>query len=170
VSGIDVAAALWTISEAGKEVSHYPKFNRSASASMKVCVFCAPYPDDLNPNVSKDINLRMPREEAGAIYDLIKPIALGIDPKLFIQIMGSFRRHVLTDHTDCVILSAGVDYFPLVFRGKATCGDIDILISRDPSDGKTHAGVSLRLLVGSIILVPFDDDCSKPHVQGFSND
>jgi DNA polymerase lambda len=36
----------------------------------------------------------MPRGEAGAIYDLIKPIALKIDPKLFVQIMGSYRRYV----------------------------------------------------------------------------
>ena len=57
-----------------------------------------------------DINSRMPREEAGAIFELIKPIgmclflfprgsvvlmiglALGIDPKLFVEIMGSYRR------------------------------------------------------------------------------
>jgi DNA polymerase lambda len=63
-----------------------------------------------------DINLRMPRVEAGQIYELIKLIALTIDPKIFIEIMGSYRR------------------------GKADCGDIDILISRDPSDGVTHAG------------------------------
>jgi hypothetical protein len=51
----------------------------------------------------------MPREEAKAIFDLIKPIgivaqwytllllkcspALKIDPKLFIEIMGSYRRY-----------------------------------------------------------------------------
>ena len=51
----------------------------------------------------------MPRAEAKAIFDLIKPIggwmvsssfliykhpglALSIDPKLFIEIMGSYRR------------------------------------------------------------------------------
>lgn len=61
----------------------------------------------------------MPRVEAGQIYELIKPIALSIDPKIFIEIMGSYRR------------------------GKTDCGDIDILISRDPSDGVTHAGKSL---------------------------
>jgi DNA polymerase lambda len=58
--------------------------------------------------VFKDINDRMPRQEAKAIFDLIKPIgdvvwytkppllnrilALKIDPKLFIEIMGSYRR------------------------------------------------------------------------------
>ncbi|KAJ7730231.1 DNA polymerase lambda [Mycena maculata] len=69
-----------------------------------------------------DINDRMPREEAKALFDLIKPIALGIDPKLEIQIMGSYRR------------------------GKADCGDIDIMITRCPDDGKTHAGILHHLL------------------------
>ncbi|KAF8970645.1 hypothetical protein BDZ97DRAFT_1790287 [Flammula alnicola] len=69
-----------------------------------------------------DINDRMPRAEAKAIFDLIKPIALSIDPKLFIEIMGSYRR------------------------GKADCGDIDILITRPTDDGNTHSGVLPRLL------------------------
>ncbi|KAJ2919657.1 hypothetical protein MD484_g855, partial [Candolleomyces efflorescens] len=69
-----------------------------------------------------DINERMPRNEAEAIFHLIKPIALSIDPSLFIEIMGSFRR------------------------GKATCGDIDILVTRPVDDGKTHIGVLPRLL------------------------
>ncbi len=44
-------------------------------------------------------------------------LALSIDPKLFVEIMGSYRR------------------------GKADCGDIDIMITRCPDDdGKTHAG------------------------------
>ncbi|KAJ6554447.1 hypothetical protein B0H19DRAFT_1294205 [Mycena capillaripes] len=69
-----------------------------------------------------DINDRMPREEAQALFELIKPIALAIDPELEIHIMGSYRR------------------------GKADCGDIDIMITRDPSDGKTHAGILHHLL------------------------
>ncbi|KAJ8469776.1 hypothetical protein ONZ45_g16781 [Pleurotus djamor] len=69
-----------------------------------------------------DINSRMPREEAKAIFETIKPIVLSIDPDLFVEIMGSYRR------------------------GKATCGDIDILITRDDADGKTHAGVLPLLL------------------------
>ncbi|KAJ3971993.1 hypothetical protein EV361DRAFT_908160 [Lentinula raphanica] len=69
-----------------------------------------------------DLNSRMPREEAKAIFDLIKPIALRIDPKLFVEIMGSYRR------------------------GKADCGDIDILITRCPDDGQTHEGVLHELL------------------------
>ncbi|GLB44450.1 putative DNA polymerase beta palm [Lyophyllum shimeji] len=70
----------------------------------------------------EDINQRMPREEAKEIFGLIKPIALDIDPKLFIEIMGSYRR------------------------GKNDCGDIDILITRPTDDGKTHQGVLSRLL------------------------
>lgn len=69
-----------------------------------------------------DINSRMSREEAALIFTQIKNIARKIDPKLFIEIMGSYRR------------------------GKKDCGDIDILISRDPSDGKIHTGVLRKLL------------------------
>ncbi|KAG1732642.1 uncharacterized protein EDB91DRAFT_1057918 [Suillus paluster] len=69
-----------------------------------------------------DINARMPRSEAESIFNLIKPIALELDEHLYIDIMGSFRR------------------------GKATCGDIDILITRPTSDGTTHAGLLPELL------------------------
>ncbi|KAF8339275.1 DNA polymerase lambda [Amanita rubescens] len=69
-----------------------------------------------------DINSRMPRNEAQAIFSLIMPMALRLDPNLFVEIMGSFRR------------------------GKADCGDIDILITRPTDDGKTHAGVLPHLL------------------------
>ncbi|KAG2151079.1 uncharacterized protein EDB93DRAFT_1083633 [Suillus bovinus] len=69
-----------------------------------------------------DINDRMPRSEAESIFNLIKPIALELDEHLYIDIMGSFRR------------------------GKATCGDIDILVTRPTSDGMTHAGERFCLL------------------------
>lgn len=69
-----------------------------------------------------DINDRMPRSEAESIFNLIKPIALALDGYLYIDIMGSFRR------------------------GKATCGDIDILVTRPTSDGITHAGLLPELL------------------------
>ncbi|KAI6046636.1 hypothetical protein EDC04DRAFT_1485895 [Pisolithus marmoratus] len=69
-----------------------------------------------------DINSRMPREEAARIFSIIKLIALEIDNSLFIEIMGSYRR------------------------GRADCGDIDILVTRPVTDGKTHAGVLPRLL------------------------
>lgn len=35
-----------------------------------------------------------------------------------------------------------VDVAQCMSRGKATCGDIDIMITRSPDDGKTHAGMS----------------------------
>ncbi|KAF9529876.1 hypothetical protein CPB83DRAFT_851735 [Crepidotus variabilis] len=69
-----------------------------------------------------DINTRMPREEAKTIFDLIKPIALSLDSKLYVEIMGSYRR------------------------GKQTCGDIDVLLTRSTEDGQTHSGVLPRLL------------------------
>lgn len=69
-----------------------------------------------------DINNRMPRSEAKAVFDLIKPLALSIDSKLFVEIMGSYRR------------------------GKHDCGDIDILITRPIDDDKTHSGILARLL------------------------
>ncbi|KAF8591655.1 Nucleotidyltransferase [Ramaria rubella] len=64
-----------------------------------------------------DINDRMPRIEAEEIFFKIKPIALGLDPRLSLDIMGSFRR------------------------GKETCGDIDILLTRPTDDGRTHGGI-----------------------------
>ncbi|KAG8783713.1 hypothetical protein FRC15_004673 [Serendipita sp. 397] len=62
-----------------------------------------------------DLDTRMPRQEAKDIFDKIHSIALCIDAKLSLELMGSFRR------------------------GSETCGDIDILITRDPSDGHDHA-------------------------------
>jgi hypothetical protein len=41
-----------------------------------------------------DINSRMPREEAGALYNLVRPIMFTIDPKLFVETMGSYGRYV----------------------------------------------------------------------------
>ncbi|KXN90759.1 DNA polymerase lambda [Leucoagaricus sp. SymC.cos] len=64
----------------------------------------------------------MPRSEAKSIFDLIKPLALSIDSKLFVEIMGSYRR------------------------GKLDCGDIDILITRPTNDDQTHSGILARLL------------------------
>ncbi|KAJ3501191.1 hypothetical protein NLJ89_g9450 [Agrocybe chaxingu] len=106
-----------------------------------------------------DINSRMPRAEAREIFEMIKPIALSIDAKLFVEIMGSYRR------------------------GKADCGDIDILLTRPTDDGSTHSGVIPRLLeklhVAGILTEdlalpddPFDLECTYrglcrlPHVDG----
>ncbi|TDL27085.1 Nucleotidyltransferase [Rickenella mellea] len=85
-----------------------------------------------------DINSRMPRSEAEQIFNKIKPIALEIDPMLFIEIMGSFRR------------------------GKADCGDIDILITRPTHDGKTHAGVIRSLLTELHVRQIITEDLATP--------
>ncbi len=76
----------------------------------------------------------MPRAEAEALFNIIAAegvfwpsspapgliqivfTARSIDPLIQIDAMGSYRR------------------------GEETCGDLDCLITRDPSDGKTHAG------------------------------
>jgi len=81
----------------------------------------------------------MPRSEATEIFNLIKPIALRIDPELFIEIMGSYRR------------------------GAADCGDIDILITRKPNDGNTHQGVLRRLLAELHRQEIVTEDLSIPH-------
>lgn len=105
-----------------------------------------------------DINDRMPRSEAEAIFNLIKPIgkvlrygfsrpidldvtqtALKLDEHLFIDIMGSFRRFA--------VIYSCLPYPHFFDRGKATCGDIDILVTRPTSDGMTHAGECFCFLV-----------------------
>jgi hypothetical protein len=48
--------------------------------------------------------------------------AMSLDPDVTLYIMGSFRR------------------------GEPTVGDIDLLLTRDPADGKTHAGLLNKLL------------------------
>ncbi|KAI0714218.1 hypothetical protein C8T65DRAFT_694947 [Cerioporus squamosus] len=85
-----------------------------------------------------DINTRIPRAEVQEIYDMIQVEALRIDPKLFIRVMGSFRR------------------------GKADCGDIDVLITRPTNDGKTHRGVLRRLLAELHKKGVITDDLSLP--------
>ncbi|ODN73397.1 hypothetical protein L202_07925 [Cryptococcus amylolentus CBS 6039] len=72
-----------------------------------------------------DLNTRIPRSECKQLYDLIQEEAMGIDDKLWVEIMGSYRR------------------------GQEDSGDVDILITRDDGDGVTHAGV-LRKLVGRL--------------------
>uniref|UniRef100_A0A3Q0RF23 DNA polymerase lambda n=1 Tax=Amphilophus citrinellus TaxID=61819 RepID=A0A3Q0RF23_AMPCI len=63
---------------------------------------------------------RMPREEAGAIEKVVRDAAQAIDPGLVAMACGSYRR------------------------GKATCGDVDVLISHP--DGKSHKGVFIKVL------------------------
>ncbi|TYJ57995.1 hypothetical protein B9479_001354 [Cryptococcus floricola] len=69
-----------------------------------------------------DLNTRIPRSECKQLYDLIREEAMGIDDKLWVEIMGSYRR------------------------GQEDSGDVDILITRDDGDGVTHAGVLGRLV------------------------
>ncbi|TDH15863.1 hypothetical protein EPR50_G00013490 [Perca flavescens] len=63
---------------------------------------------------------RMPREEAAAIEKVVRDAVQAIDPGLVAMACGSYRR------------------------GKATCGDVDILISHP--DGKSHKGVFSKVL------------------------
>ncbi|KAM9362704.1 DNA polymerase lambda [Symphorus nematophorus] len=63
---------------------------------------------------------RMPREEAGAIEKVVRDAVQAIDPQLVAMACGSYRR------------------------GKATCGDVDVLISHP--DGKSHKGVFSKVL------------------------
>ncbi|XP_071360977.1 DNA polymerase lambda [Trachinotus anak] len=63
---------------------------------------------------------RMPREEAAAIERVVRDATHAIDPGLVAMACGSFRR------------------------GKATCGDVDVLISHP--DGKSHKGVFSKVL------------------------
>ncbi|KAM7393802.1 hypothetical protein PAMP_020648 [Pampus punctatissimus] len=63
---------------------------------------------------------RMPREEAAAIEKVVRVAAQAINTGLVAIACGSYRR------------------------GKATCGDVDVLISHP--DGKSHQGVFSKLL------------------------
>ncbi|XP_061588641.1 DNA polymerase lambda [Cololabis saira] len=63
---------------------------------------------------------RMPREEAAAIEKVVRDAALSLDPGFVAMACGSYRR------------------------GKATCGDVDVLISHP--DGKSHKGIFTKVL------------------------
>ncbi|XP_013865647.1 DNA polymerase lambda [Austrofundulus limnaeus] len=63
---------------------------------------------------------RMPREEAAAIEKVVRDAAQAVDAGLVAMACGSYRR------------------------GKATCGDVDVLISHP--DGKSHKGVFSKVL------------------------
>jgi hypothetical protein len=70
----------------------------------------------------EDLKQRIPREECKQIYDIVKREALIIDPKLDIEIMGSYRR------------------------GAENSGDVDFLITRNDGDGLNHSGVIEKLV------------------------
>ncbi|XP_004579998.2 DNA polymerase lambda [Ochotona princeps] len=63
---------------------------------------------------------RMPREEAAEIEQTVREAAQAFNPGLLCVACGSFRR------------------------GKATCGDVDVLITHP--DGRAHQGIFSRLL------------------------
>nr|XP_020451914.1 DNA polymerase lambda [Monopterus albus] len=63
---------------------------------------------------------RMPREEAAAIEKVVRDATQALDPGLVAITCGSYRR------------------------GKATCGDVDVLISHP--DGKSHKGIFSKVL------------------------
>lgn len=69
-----------------------------------------------------DLNQRIPRAECKEIYEIVQSETLQIDPKVNIEIMGSYRR------------------------GSDNSGDVDFLITRDDSDGLNHSGVIQRLI------------------------
>uniref|UniRef100_H2ZVH2 DNA polymerase lambda n=1 Tax=Latimeria chalumnae TaxID=7897 RepID=H2ZVH2_LATCH len=70
----------------------------------------------------EDLLDRMPREEAAEIEKTVRDMALSINPGLVAITCGSYRR------------------------GKATCGDVDVLITHP--DGKSHKGVFSKVLHG----------------------
>jgi DNA polymerase lambda len=63
---------------------------------------------------------RIPREEVQEIERIVKIAALSINPGLIVQTCGSFRRN------------------------KATCGDVDILVTHP--DGHSHKGIFNKLI------------------------
>ncbi|GAA5834697.1 hypothetical protein JCM9279_007085 [Rhodotorula babjevae] len=70
----------------------------------------------------EDLLERIPRQEVTEIVERVKNIARKIDPELQVDCMGSWRR------------------------GAESSGDIDLLVTRDPSkDGKTHEGLVKKL-------------------------
>ncbi|GAA97279.1 hypothetical protein E5Q_03957 [Mixia osmundae IAM 14324] len=86
-----------------------------------------------------ELNQRMSRSEATQLYETIQNTCRRVDLRTQVHLMGSYRR------------------------GQPTCGDIDILVTRDTRDGRTHAGVIPRLLTllkeGNIVR----HDLSLPH-------
>lgn len=92
----------------------------------------------------EDLCSRIPREECRQLFETIRNTALSIDPKLSIEIMGSYRR------------------------GEENSGDIDILFTRNPSDGITHVDV-LRKLLKSLHRQGFiTHDVSRSSIRVFS--
>ncbi|KAK3883805.1 hypothetical protein Pcinc_011891 [Petrolisthes cinctipes] len=68
----------------------------------------------------KDLNIRIPRTEAAEIETYVRETALGLVGDLKVEVCGSYRR------------------------GKATCGDVDMLITHP--DGHSHENLFRPLL------------------------
>lgn len=73
-----------------------------------------------------DLNTRIPRAECKEIFEQVKVQAKRVDPRIWIEIMGSYRR------------------------GQENSGDVDILITRNTEDGRTHVG-ALKGLIGRLV-------------------
>ncbi|KLT43747.1 hypothetical protein CC85DRAFT_243627 [Cutaneotrichosporon oleaginosum] len=86
-----------------------------------------------------DLISRIPRDECRQLFELIRDAALAIDGKLWVEIMGSYRR------------------------GAANSGDVDILITRDTADRLTHAGILYRLVHSLRQSGVITHDLSCPH-------
>ncbi|MBW0462407.1 hypothetical protein O181_002122 [Austropuccinia psidii MF-1] len=82
----------------------------------------------------QDLQEKIPRKEVELIFERITPIASKIDNKLQLYLMGSYRR------------------------GQETCSDIDIIVTRDDSDGYSHVDSlqPLHSLLKQTGLVTFD--------------
>ena len=90
----------------------------------------------------------MPRQEASDIFEMIKPIGKNSCNLwgIFLTIIFSYQHRSKTLHRDYGELQevwaniALLCHHLTLCRGKETCGDIDILITRPTDDGKTHIG------------------------------
>ena len=110
----------------------YPRSTLSSSTSH------APANDQIGLALYEDLKQRIPREECKQIYDLVKREALAIDPKIDIEIMGSYRR------------------------GAENSGDVDFLITRNDADGLDHSGVIEKLVQKLMFMGVITHEVSSP--------
>lgn len=106
---------------------------------------------------SVDINTRIPREEVGDIFQAIKDIGRRsrIDARQSLMILypqqGILTRSLLSRLWAAIAGKAIRPwafgrYLPSPSRGKADCGDIDILVTRPTDDKKSHSGMVQRIV------------------------
>ncbi|KAJ9119176.1 hypothetical protein QFC22_003668 [Naganishia vaughanmartiniae] len=101
-----------------------------------------------------DLNDRMPREEAKSLFEMIRKE--GDTLLLRITTAQDYSLTVISCNTATVVHICGngekeivglhVEAMGSYRRGEATCGDLDILISRDPRGGKDCKGVFGELI------------------------